>query len=63
MEDADKLFIKKDYRGAYAAYKAYSIEFAKGRVRHPDHKSLVLNEWRRVYMNTEDRSVGATWVD
>ena len=31
VEDADKLFIKKDYRGAYAAYKAYSIEFAKGR--------------------------------
>lgn len=30
VEDADKLFIKKDYRGAYAAYKAYSIEFANG---------------------------------
>jgi tetratricopeptide (TPR) repeat protein len=30
VEDADKLFIKKDYRGAYAAYKAYSIEFAQG---------------------------------
>ena len=31
LEDADKLFIKKDYRGAYAAYKAYSFEFAKGK--------------------------------
>lgn len=31
VEDADKLFIKKDYRGAYAAYKAYSFEFAKGK--------------------------------
>ena len=31
VEDADKLFNKKDYRGAYAAYKAYSIEFAQGR--------------------------------
>ncbi len=30
VEDADKLFIKKDYAGAYAAYKAYSTEFAKG---------------------------------
>ncbi|MFK7790958.1 MAG: tol-pal system YbgF family protein [Phycisphaeraceae bacterium] len=30
VEDADKLFIKKDYPGAYAAYKAYSIEFAQG---------------------------------
>lgn len=31
VEDADKLFLKKDYRGAYAAYKAYSFEFAKGK--------------------------------
>ncbi|MGB0768887.1 MAG: tetratricopeptide repeat protein, partial [Phycisphaeraceae bacterium] len=30
VEDADKLFIEKDYPGAYAAYKAYSIEFAQG---------------------------------
>ena len=30
VEDADKLFIAKDYPGAYAAYKAYSIEFAQG---------------------------------
>jgi len=31
VEDADKLFLAKDYPGAYAAYKAYSIEFAQGR--------------------------------
>ena len=31
VEDADKLFIKGDYPGAYAAYKAYSIEFAQGK--------------------------------
>lgn len=31
LEDADKLFIKKDYKGAFAAYKAYSFEFADGR--------------------------------
>ncbi|MBT3199971.1 MAG: tetratricopeptide repeat protein [Phycisphaerales bacterium] len=31
VEDADKLFIKRDYRGAYAAYKAYTFEFAKGK--------------------------------
>lgn len=30
VEDADKLFSKKDYAGAYAAYKAYTFEFAKG---------------------------------
>ena len=27
LEDADKLFNKKDYKGAFAAYKAYSFEF------------------------------------
>lgn len=31
LEDADKLYIKKDYKGAYAAYKAYSFEFAKSK--------------------------------
>ena len=29
LEDADKLFIAKDFNGAYAAYKAYSFEFPK----------------------------------
>ncbi len=29
LEDADKLFGKKDYKGAFAAYKAYSFEFTK----------------------------------
>ena len=31
VQDADKLFGKKDYRGAYAAYKAYTLEFERGR--------------------------------
>ena len=29
LEDADKLFNKKDYKGAFAAYKAYSFEFTR----------------------------------
>ncbi len=31
LQDADKLYAKKDYKGAYAAYKAYSFEFAKSK--------------------------------
>jgi len=27
--------------------------FAKGRIRHPDHATLVLREWHQVFMNTE----------
>lgn len=30
--------------------------FVKGRVSHPDHKSLRLREWHRVRMNTENES-------
>ena len=29
LEDADKLYNKKDYKGAFAAYRAYSFEFPK----------------------------------
>jgi tetratricopeptide (TPR) repeat protein len=31
LEDADKLYLKQDYKGAYAAYKAYSFEFSKSK--------------------------------
>jgi hypothetical protein len=30
--------------------------YARGRVRHPDHATLVLNGWHQVFMNTESRS-------
>lgn len=29
LEDADKLYIKKDYKGAYASYKSFTFEFTK----------------------------------
>lgn len=31
LEDADKLYNKKDYKGAFAAYRAYSFEFPKSK--------------------------------
>jgi hypothetical protein len=42
--------------------------YARGRVRHPDHKTLVLSEWRRVYRNAEVHASqvggnGVFWVD
>lgn len=39
------------------------VEFARGRVRHPDHAVLELKEWMRVFVNTENRAIGSTWVD
>ena len=30
--------------------------YVKGRVSHPDHKTIVLPGWHQVHMNTEHRS-------
>ncbi|HEX6983870.1 MAG TPA: hypothetical protein VF170_00775 [Planctomycetaceae bacterium] len=30
--------------------------YVKGRIRHADHKTVVLHDWHRVLMNTENRS-------
>ena len=40
-------------------------EFAKGSISHPEHKTLILKDWHRVYCNKETvRQVkGLTWVD
>jgi hypothetical protein len=32
--------------------------FAKGKVRHPDHKTIVLPSWHRIVMNTESAANG-----
>lgn len=32
--------------------------FARGTVRHPDHKTIVLNGWHQVFMNTENEAPG-----
>jgi len=33
--------------------------FARGRVRHPDHKTVVLHDWHEVQMNRENQSRSA----
>lgn len=30
--------------------------FARGRIKHPDHATVVLDGWHRVFMNTESRA-------
>jgi hypothetical protein len=42
--------------------------YARGRIRHPDHKTLRLTDWRQVHRNTEVQasrtdSNGIYWVD
>lgn len=36
--------------------------YVRGRVCHPDHKTIVLDDWHRVLMNTEREAPGATKV-
>lgn len=37
--------------------------FARGKVRHPDHKTIVLNGWHRVEINREDRPDALVFID
>ena len=36
--------------------------FVRGRIRHADHKTIMLHEWHRVFMNTENQSVAMRHV-
>jgi len=36
--------------------------FVRGRVRHPDHKTIILNGWHEVLMNTENESIAMRHV-
>lgn len=36
--------------------------YVRGRVRHPDHKTIVLNGWHQVLMNTENESLAMRHV-
>ena len=37
--------------------------FVRGTIRHPDHATIVLDEWHRVLMNTEARSEAVAFLD
>ena len=37
--------------------------FARGRVRHPDHKTIVLPHWHRIHVNEEVRSENVAFLD
>lgn len=32
--------------------------YVRGHISHPDHKTIRLDEWRRVLMNTENEAPG-----
>lgn len=39
------------------------LVFARGAVRHPDHRTVHLCDWHRVLSNTEDRKTSSRWID
>jgi hypothetical protein len=43
----------------FTTRSAGGVTYARGYVRHPDHSTIYLPGWHRVYMNTEGRSRGA----
>lgn len=44
-------------RLAWRALRADPKAYVRGRVRHPDHKTIYLDVWHRVLPNTENRAV------
>ena len=36
--------------------------YVRGEVRHPDHKTVYLEGWHRVFMNTENRSMAMRFL-
>ena len=38
------------------------LVFVRGKIRHPDHKTIVLRNWHQVLMNTETQSVAMRHV-
>jgi hypothetical protein len=47
---------------AWRVMRRNAAVYVRGRVWHPDHKTIVLNDWHRVMMNTEGQAPGARSV-
>ncbi len=46
----------------WVAQRRNPMVFVRGRVRHPDHKTIVLGGWHQVLMNTETESMAMRHV-
>ena len=43
-------------------YTRQPVVFVRGKVRHADHKTIVLSGWHQVLMNTETQAVAMRHV-
>jgi hypothetical protein len=55
---------KEGFRGNinFDIRTADAVVYVRGNVRHEDHKTIKLNGWHKVLMNTEDKSVAAKYT-
>jgi hypothetical protein len=56
--------VKKNPRGhwGFTLQKRNMTVYVRGRIKHDDHKTLVLNDWHQVLMNTENQSQAMRFV-
>jgi hypothetical protein len=45
-------------RWNWATMQRNAAAYVRGRISHPDHKTIVLHDWHRVLMNTENEAPG-----
>ena len=55
IEQYDKIVTQRPEatRWNWRAMQRNAAVYARGRISHPDHKTIVLQAWHRVLMNTE----------
>jgi hypothetical protein len=59
-EEAYRKLIDSDSEASrwnWRVFRRDAAVYARGRVRHADHKTITLSGWHRVYMNTESQAV------
>lgn len=48
--------------GNFRAMQRDAAVHVRGGIRHPDHETVTLNSWHRVFMNTENRSMAMRFL-
>jgi hypothetical protein len=48
--------------GNFRVMRREAAVHVRGEIRHPDHETVTLNSWHRVFMNTENRSMAMRFL-
>ena len=62
QESYDKLTDEQRNSQAWQVMRRDAEVYVRGRITHPDHKTIVLQGWHRVIMNTETRAAAMRHV-